>query len=324
MKKALVLFSGGLDSILATKLMQEQNIKPVCLCFESPFFGCEKSKKYVKQLGVSLKTIKLKAGYFRIIRKPKHGYGSGINPCIDCKIFMLKKAKAELKKFRCSFIVTGEVLNERPMSQTKNKLMLIEKEAGLRGKILRPLSARLLPETDAEKQGLVNRKKLLARYGRSRKLQITLAKKFHLNYPSPAGGCLLCEKALAAKLKDLFEYKKRITEKDIELLKLGRHFRYKNNKIVVGRDEQENKKLMKLVKNNFIFEVKDFPGPITILQSKGKTNEKTIKIAASLTVSHSDAKNRKNVLVKYGKRKFNKVLKAVSLSKAKIESLRIK
>jgi len=272
-------------------------------------------------LTLPLKIIKLGKDYIEVIKKPKYGYGSALNPCIDCRIFMLKKAKQMMKKEKADFVVTGEVLNERPMSQTKNNLILIEKESGLQGKILRPLSAKLLQETEAEKKGFVDRNKLLSINGRQRKIQMSFAKKFKISYPTPAGGCLLCEKLFGKKLKDLFKNKKKIESRDIELLKLGRHFHYKKNRIIVGRNEKENKKLMVLAKDNLIFEVKNWPSPITIL--KGKPNKKAIEIAASLTISHSDAKNKKNVVVLYGKGKLDKLIKASSLSKKKIDSLRV-
>lgn len=328
--KALALLSGGLDSMLAIKLMQRQPkliieavyfklpfISPLAYSYAAKFTEKEKLKLHIIDCtkGKSLQE------YLKIIKKPKYGYGSAINPCIDCRIFMLKKTKQIMKKIKADFIATGEVLNERPMSQTKHALMLIEKESGLKGKILRPLSAKLLPETKVEKQGLVAREKFLDIQGRQRKRQMALAKRYKLKYPTPAGGCLLCEKAFAAKLRDLFKYQKKINSRDIELLKLGRHFRYNKNKIVVGRNEQENKLLMRLAENDIMLEVKDFPGPITLLQ--GKTDKQTIKVAAALTVSHSDARHEKNIEVNYGKRKLNKVLKINGLSKNKIEKLRI-
>ena len=323
--KAIALFSGGLDSILAIKILQKQGIKIMAINFHSLFFSEKNATAFSEQLKIKLKRINLEEGrnfqeYIKIIKKPKYGYGSAINPCIDCKIFMFKKAKKILKKEKADFIVTGDVLNERPMSQTKHTLMLIEKESKLKGKILRPLSAKLLPETEAEKQGLVNRNKLLDIQGRQRKKQIALAKKYNLSYPTPAGGCLLCEKAFASKLKDLFKYKKKIEPRDIQLLRLGRHFRYKKNKIIVGRDKKENKKLTSLAKN-LIFEVKDWPSPITLLE--GKATKKAIKIAAQLTVSHSDARDKKNVEVIYGKRKLNKLTKTSSLNKKEVDKLRI-
>ncbi len=229
--KALALLSGGLDSTLATKLILQQGIEVKALNFVTPFCLCGKggcgAAEVAKELGIPIKIMIVGQEYLRILRKPKHGYGKNMNPCIDCRIFMLKKAKQQAKEMGASFIFTGEVLGERPMSQHVHALRLIEKEAGLEGKILRPLSAKLLKETEAEKKGLVSRERLLDINGRSRKRQFALAKHFMIaNYPCPAGGCLLTCKEFASKLRDLFAHKTRVTLKDVSLLKVGRHFRH--------------------------------------------------------------------------------------------------
>lgn len=314
--RCLALLSGGLDSRLAIKLMQDQKIEVLALYFSLPFgSGCcmpDCAFNFAQTQHVKLEVLDCNKGklfqeFINVIRKPAHGYGVGMNPCIDCRIFMLKKAKELMPKYRAKFIVTGEVLNERPMSQTKSRLEQIEKETGLKGKILRPLSAKLLPETIAEKKGLVDRNKLLDIQGRERKIQMALAKKYKISYPTPAGGCLLCEKEFAIKLRDLFKHKKVIKPQDILLLRLGRHFRLNKVKIIVGRNEQENSKLTELADNDLIFEVKDIPSPITILQSN-KPTKKEIEIAAKLTAHYSDDKSKK-VLVEYwhGKEKEKKI-----------------
>src|SRR4030066_95020 len=270
--KALALLSGGLDSILATKVILEQGIDVVALNFTSPFCLCKKggcgAAEAAKQLGVPLKVMNVGNEYLKVVRKPKHGYGRNMNPCIDCRIFIVKKAKKYAKEIGASFIFTGEVLDERPMSQHYPAMKLIEKEAGLVGKILRPLSARLLPETEAEKKGLVDRAKLLDIQGRSRKPQFKLAEEFNIkDYPCPAGGCLLTDKEFANRLRDLFGHRKRCSLVDVNLLKVGRHFRVGRNKIIVGRNEAENKILLaKKTRNAFWFEVPDIAGPTTILQ----------------------------------------------------------
>ena len=243
--KALGLLSGGLDSVLAFKLILNQGIKAEAIKFVSPFFDDSfYAKNISEKFGIPLKIMYLGKEYLKLIKNPKHGYGSGMNPCIDCHVFMLKKAKQYAKKIKADFIFTGDVLGERPMSQNMKALNTIESETRLKNKILRPLSAKLLPETVAEKNGWVDRNKLLDIKGRSRKKQLELAKKFKIKiYASPGGGCLLTEKEFSAKLRDLIKHKKRINEKDIELLKIGRHFRFKNNKIIVGRNEKENELL---------------------------------------------------------------------------------
>ncbi len=219
-----------------------------------------------------------------------------------------------MKKSGAKFIFTGEVLNQRPMSQYKKALDIIEKESGLKGLILRPLSAKLLPETIPEKKGWINRDKLLAIKGRSRKEQISLANKFNLNYPCPAGGCLLTEKEFAKKIRDLFKHKKKINSDDMKLLKLGRHFRLKD-KIIVGRNERENKMLLKLKGKSIVFEVPDIGSPTTLLQGKSK---KAIKVAAQLTAFYSDNKDKK-VRVNYN----GKSIVVNQINKEEVEKLRI-
>ena len=189
MVKAIGLFSGGLDSILAAKLIQDQRINVKLINFYTPFFPSKNAVKMAKQLNLKVKEIDITKDYLKMLRKPKHGYGSEMNPCMDCKIFMLKKAKKYAKRIKAKFIFTGEVIGERPMSQNKKALELIEREAGLKGKLLRPLSAKLLPVTEAEKKW-VNRNKLLDVSGRRREKQMKLAKKFKIKqYPSPSGPC---------------------------------------------------------------------------------------------------------------------------------------
>ena len=288
--KALALLSGGLDSILAVKLILDQDIDIVGIHFITPFQISEKKwvNEITKKFKIFLKTVTLGEDYLKIIMKPKFRYGKHMNPCIDCRIFMLKKAKEYAKKINASFLVTGEVLGERPMTQTRESLDIVEKETGLQGKILRPLSAKLLPKTDAEKKGWVDREKLLDIKGRSRRRQIELAKKYGIKeYPSPAGGCLLTYKEFSDKVKDLIEHKKKIGMKDIPLLKIGRHFRFGKNKIIVGRNEDENKQLLKLKDaSDYYFEVPKVGSPITLL--KGQKTKKSIERAAVLTARYSD------------------------------------
>ncbi len=324
--KAIGLFSGGLDSALAIKLVQEQGIDIVALNFVSPFCTCVGEGCSIaglaKKLKVPIKLMNKGKDYLKIIRHPKFGYGKNINPCIDCKIYILKKAKEYAKKIGAKFVFTGEVLGQRPMSQHYKTLMLIEKEAGLKGKVVRPLCAGLLPPTEAEKKGWINRKKLLKFEGRRRTPQLDLAKKFKIyGFMCGGSGCRLTDKEYAKKLKDLFDNKKKISMNDVKLLNYGRHFRAGKNKIIVGRNENENKRIKALKqKSDIMFEVKDYVGPTTIL--KGKTNKKTIELAASLTARYSDAKGNK-VKVRYGKGKIKKEVVINKLKDKEIEKLRI-
>ncbi|MBN1244435.1 hypothetical protein JXA31_02450 [Candidatus Bathyarchaeota archaeon] len=324
--KALALFSGGLDSILAVKLILNQGIDVVAVNFASPFCSCAKDEcgvtEAAKQLGVPLKVVNVGDEYLKMVRKPKHGYGKNINPCIDCRIFILKKAKKYAEEMGADFIFTGEVLDERPMSQHFSALKIVEEESGLKGKILRPLSARLLPETVIEKKGLVYRTKLLGIRGRSRKPQMKLAEEFNIKaYPSPAGGCLLTCREYANKLRDLFKHKKGCSIRDVALLKAGRHFRFGKNKIVVGRNEVENKLLtVEKARNDYYFEVPDAAGPITVLQ--GAKTKSAIRMAAALTAFYSDAKSVK-VTVNFGRESLSKSVTVSIPTRAEVESLRI-
>ena len=324
--KALALLSGGLDSTLATELILKQGIDVVAMNFTSPFCLCKKggcgATEMAKQLGVPLKVVNVGDEYLKMVRKPKHGYGRNMNPCIDCRILIVKKAKKYAKEIGASFIFTGEVLDERPMSQHFKAMKIIEEEAGLKGRILRPLSARLLPETVIEKKGLVNRKNLLDFHGRSRKPQIKLAKEFNIkDYPCPAGGCLLTYKEYANKLRDLFKHKKRCSMADVILLKVGRHFRLGENKIIVGRNEAENRILTaKKARNDYCFEVPDIGGPITVLQ--GAKTKKAVRTAAALTAFYSDAKSGK-VNVNFGRENLNKSVIVSIPDRAEVENLRI-
>jgi tRNA-specific 2-thiouridylase len=325
--KALALLSGGLDSTLAVKLIREQGMDVVAVNFTSPFCLCGKSgcgaAEAAKQLQIPLRMVSVGEDYLKMLRKPKYGYGKNMNPCIDCRIFMLRKAKRYAEKIGASFIFTGEVLNERPMSQHLEALEIIEKEAELEGKILRPLSARLLPKTEAEEKGWVDREKLLDIRGRSRKRQIALAKELSIrDYPCPAGGCLLTYKEFAAKLRDLFKHRRRTGLREISLLKIGRHFRSKRSKIIVGRNQAENEQLLQMRgTSDYCFEVPDCGSPISLLQ--GPKTREAIRKAAALTLRYSDSKE-KTALVKFGGEKIDKSLTVSALEESEIEELRIK
>jgi len=288
---ALVLFSGGLDSRLAVKLLQEQDIEVEAVFFKLPFGGgcCNNFQcvfNYSQIQGVKLHIIDCnKAPYFQeflnLIQNPEHGYGTSMNPCRDCKIFLFKHAKKLGEKINADIIATGEVLSQRPMSQLKHQLLLTEKKAGLPNKILRPLSAKLLPETEYEKKGLVNRNKLLDIKGRNRKTQLELAEKYNIKFPMPGGGCLLCEKQYTPKLKDLFKYKliKNIKSEDIQLLSIGRHFR-KKGKIILGKDHQENQFLETINKTlKYHILIPTTPGPTVLFEKKqdSKTAQELVK-----------------------------------------------
>lgn len=327
MVKALSLFSGGLDSILATELIRRQGIEVIAFNIKTPFGIPKKdetgeAQQAAKQLKVPLTVLNVDKEYIKMLRNPKHGYGKNLNPCIDCKIFILKKAKKYAKEIGADFLFTGEVLGERPMSQHGPALKTIEQEAGLKGKLLRPLSAKLLTATVAEKKGLVDRNKLLSIQGRSRKPQLELAKEYGITvYPSPAGGCLLTCEEYTKKLRDLFENKKRITVADLALLRVGRHFRVSRNKIIVGRNRDENNILVtNRAKSDYYFELPDIVGPISLLQ--GPKTKSAIETSARLTAFYSDAKTS-IAKVKYGKESLNRVITVTLPKRPDVDKLRV-
>ena len=311
--KAVALLSGGLDSSLAAKVVMEQGIELEALNFMTVFCTCTNtgetclaSQKAVEALGIPLKVLNVSEEYLDVVRHPKHGYGSNMNPCIDCRIFMLKKARTYMEETGSAFIVTGEVLGQRPMSQRRDAMRLIEKEAELDGLILRPLSAKLLPPSTPEKEGWVDRERLLKIQGRSRKPQIQLAVHFGIrDYPCPAGGCLLTDPGFAKRMKDLILHQPDFSLNDVHLLKLGRHFRLSlKSKLVVGRNEEENQKIQTFSKEgDILFKVARYPGPLSLLRGEGEEGE--IERAAAITARYGKARDLKKVEVIYTKMKGN-------------------
>ena len=327
--KAVALFSGGLDSILAVKLIREQRIEVRGVNFKTPFFGLDKTYAAIKNLDIDLEIIDVTQELLEILRNPKHGFGKNMNPCIDCHALMFKKAGEYMTRIGASFILSGEVLGERPMSQNRNSLNIIERESGFEGRILRPLSALLLAETIPEKEGLVERNKLLDISGRSRKRQIELAAKMGIeDYPSPAGGCKLTEPAFSKRLRDLFTQGVFSLE-EIELLKLGRHFRLSRDiKLVVGRNKEENKQLLNFFQNeDFLFEAKNLKGPVSLLKKGSKVNNELIDKSCRITARYCDRNEEENEEVDisyYSKSKeLVRTMKVKPLIEDELEILRV-
>jgi len=327
--KAVALFSGGLDSILAVKLIQEQGIEVKGVNFKTPFFGLDVALIVTKGLDMDLEIIDITGELLEILKNPLHGFGKNMNPCIDCHTLMFKKAGKYMTKIGASFILSGEVLGERPMSQNRNSLSLIERESGLEGRILRPLSALLLPETIPEKEGLVNKNKLLNISGRSRKRQMELAAKMNLkDYPSPAGGCKLTEPEFSKRLRDLFNQEKYSLE-EIDLLKLGRHFRLNRDiKLVVGRNKEENERLKDFFQEgDFLFKAKNLKGPISLIKKGFKLNNDFIDKSCQITARYCDRNEEEDgeVYINYysASKELAKTRKVKPLREEELEILRV-
>lgn len=268
-RKAVALLSGGLDSALAIYLVKRQGIDVTALHFTSFFSAADPEREdtpveaCARELGVPVVYVPKGQDFLEVIRNPRYGYGKNVNPCIDCRIYTLKKAKRFMEEVGASFLVTGEVVGQRPMSQRKHTIRLIEKQAGCDGIVVRPLSAKVLPATCPEQAGIIDRDRLLSVAGRGRKVQLALAKELGLTgFSAPAGGCLLTDKNFSGRVRDLLADTREISPEDLQLLRIGRHVRVRPGlKLVVGRDERENLRLEQLAKQGTLFVPGDFVGP---------------------------------------------------------------
>ena len=304
-KKVVALLSGGLDSQLAIKMMQELGFDVSAVAIKTPYcdFDCGRGcgfeiRERADDLDVNLKTVYLGDEYIEMLKHPKHGIGAGFNPCIDCRSMMFDAAKKHMEEIGAEFIISGEVLGQRPMSQHAPALRTIENESDLVGKIVRPLSAALLPETDPEKDGLIKRENLGMIRGRTRRGQLDMAKIYGIeNPPNAGGGCLLTEPHFGIKAKDLFSHTKNPTINDIDLLRIGRHFRLdEETKFIVGRNKDENEMIKAIsLPGDILLEAKDFVGPVSIL--RGSNAKQHLKFASSITLRYSDAPNNEQVIV---------------------------
>ncbi|MBA7566689.1 tRNA sulfurtransferase [subsurface metagenome] len=303
MTKAIGLLSGGLDSTLAVKLILNQGIEVTALNFITPFCTCTRkgckheANRIAEKFDIPIKVVAAGDAYIKMVKNPKYGYGKNMNPCIDCRIFMLKKAKEYKEEMGASFLFTGEVLGQRPMSQRREAMTIIEKEAGLEGLILRPLSAQFLEPTIPEKEGLIDREKLFRISGRCRKPQMELAEEFGIeDYLCPAGGCRLTDPQFARRVGEAFEHDEDGIQ-DMNLLKYGRHFRLPNGiKVIVGRNEEENSIISRFAEEkDLLMEVVGFGSPITLL--KDSRSEEDVKMAASVCVRYSNYKGKAEVRI---------------------------
>lgn len=278
--KGILLYSGGLDSLIAAKLLMEQDVELTGLHFVLPFYppGFNLNElhavKQAKEIGLKLEFYRCGKKYLEMLRNPLHGYGKNINPCIDCKIFFISKAAEYMERLNADFVATGEVVGQRPMSQLKHTLRHIEKSTNLKGRLLRPLSARILEPTIAETEGKIDRTRLLDINGRGRKRQLELAAEYGItDFSSPSGGCHFTDMSIAARIKDIFANEDDINETDIYSSTIGRHYRTeKKSKIIVARNEQESIKLeeIKEFADSMLYPL--FSGPTVFV--KGEIDDK--------------------------------------------------
>ncbi len=304
----IALFSGGLDSALAILLILRQNIKVTALTFMT-HFGCDITDKsscskdpfpMSEKFGFTVKMVHLGEKFVQIVKSPKYGHGRNMNPCIDCRILMLREARQFMNIVGADFIFTGEVLGQRPMSQHRPQFNVIARDSELKGKLVRPLSAKLLEPTEPELSGLLNRDMLEGISGRSRKRQLELAGEFGLeDFPNPAAGCLLTDPNYSRRLRDLLAHTEQVNFDDLNLLRIGRHFRVNaQTKVIVGRHHEENEKISRYRRaTEWIFEVKQTGSPLVLL--KGEMTEENIRTAAAITARYCDMKNAGPVEVTY-------------------------
>ncbi|RUM89916.1 MAG: thiamine biosynthesis protein [Thermodesulfatator sp.] len=307
----LVLYSGGLDSILACKVLEEQGIRPIALQCITPFFGYSlkgrehrETQRVMEKYSLELHVVDISQEYLQMVRNPPHGYGRHLNPCIDCKIIMVKKAISLMDKFSASFVASGEVLGQRPMSQRRDALRIIERDSGAAGLLLRPLSAGFLPETHPERNGLVDRNKLPGISGRGRKIQMALAQRYGIrDFPAPAGGCVLADPILSARFRKIFETWPGFTVADCLIARTGRHFLLEDKSwVIVGRNQKENIRLEKLAgPEDILLRPVDIPGPVCLVRYIA--SDKALDITARICARYSKGKGTEKLRIKASRQK---------------------
>lgn len=289
--KALGLMSGGLDSILACLLLRDQGIEVHGICFETPFFGAAKAQKAAAQYNIPLIVKNIFAQYMPMLQNPNVGYGRNMNPCMDCHALMFRLAGQVMEEEGFDFLFSGEVLGQRPMSQTRTSLQYVLKHSGYADKILRPLSALRLAETRMELDGLVDRSRLCDITGRSRKPQKELAQRLGMtDAPQSGGGCLLTDPIFAVRLRDLLEHETDPSENNVQLLNFGRHFRLTPQvKLIVGRDKNDNHGIMKYLdrEQHWFIKPMDYAGPDSVVT--GPADKAALTLAAAICAGYTKA-----------------------------------
>ncbi len=292
--KAIGLFSGGLDSCLAVKVILEQGIEViamVCDLWRHPEIEGDDYplRKLAESLGAVYLYEDLSDDYPELLHNPRWGYGTAVNPCIDCKYLMMKRAAKRMKEMGASFVFTGEVLGQRPMTQNRKSMDMLLEKSGLGGRLVRPLSAKHLPPTIPEEEGILDRSKLLDIRGRSRERQIALAEEYGITeYGAPGGGCILTEREYGAKVQDFLQNPvgRKMTPEDLELFRTGRHFRLSPDvKMIMGKNHEENLKLAEYAEGRISITTGDVPGPFTLME--GKPDDKTLKLAGGIIARYA-------------------------------------
>lgn len=298
MSKALGLMSGGLDSTLAAMTLMRQGVEVTGISFVTPFFNAEKARQAAELIGFELIIEDISDIHLQVVKAPRYGYGRNMNPCIDCHALMFRLAGERMQQGGYDFLFSGEVLGQRPMSQNANALRSVANLSSYAERVLRPLSAKLLPETPMEREGLVDREQLLDIQGRSRKRQQALAKEWgYHNYPPSAGGCLLTEEGFSNQLRDLLEHDSTATVNDVELLKAGRQFRLTETvKLILGRNQADNDRLQALAKpEHSKLRCQDFSGPLGLVS--GPADSAALNTAAAIVASYGKGKEESSVAV---------------------------
>jgi tRNA-specific 2-thiouridylase len=303
MPRAVALLSGGLDSMLAVRILQEQGFEVDALNVRTIFECCKaQAAKAAADLGARLTVVSVADDYLELLRRPKYGYGKGVNPCIDCRIYMCRMAKRFMEEIGACVVVTGEVLGQRPMSQRRWQVQAIERQSGLEGRLLRPLSAKLLPPTIPEREGQIDREKLYDFTGRGRRQLMELAERLGIReIPQPSTGCALTQVTFAPRVRDLMKHHPAATRWDFELLCVGRHLRLdEHTKFVVGRDETQNALLVDFFRRvdapgPAILHPESFMGPDVLIC--GRVTDETIEFGGALLLRFSRHFDREDARV---------------------------
>lgn len=296
MSKAIGLLSGGLDSSLAALCLKRQGVEVTCVSFVTPFFGSRKAEKMAQQLEIPLIVKNISDIHLDMVKAPQYGYGKNMNPCIDCHAMMFRLAGEIMVEQGFDFLFSGEVLGQRPMSQNANALRSVANFSGHPDRILRPMSAKVMPITPMEEQGLVDREQLLDIQGRSRRRQEALAKEWGLiDYPSSGGGCLLTEIHFSDRLRDLFQHQPDCTIPDVELLKVGRQFRLSERaKLTLGRHQNDNEAIRAtVVAGHILLRTPGIAGPLGVVS--GHPDAEDIHTAGRIVASYSKGKDQPSV-----------------------------